>query len=82
MNVTCRAELFGSPTREQYDRFHALMSGLGLERAITRNGKLYRLPTAEYLGVNVSSLLHTLALKITKAAMDVTGHICKLEISI
>lgn len=81
MNVICRAELFGSPTREQYDHFHALMSGLGLERTITRDGKRYHLPTGEYLGVNVSSLLFTLTLQITKAALDVTSHTCKVTLT-
>ena len=81
MNLTCRAELLGSPSREQYDRFHALMSGLELERTISRGGKLYRLPTAEYLSVNASSSLHLLALQITKAALDVTGHPCKLTLT-
>jgi hypothetical protein len=33
-DLICRAELHGSPSREQYDEFHAGMEALGLERTI------------------------------------------------
>jgi hypothetical protein len=81
MDVMCRAELHGSTTREQYDQFHAQMSGLGLERTITRDGKLYHLPTGEYLGVNVTAFLQTLSVRIAKAALDVTGRTCEVTLT-
>jgi hypothetical protein len=80
-NVICRAELPGSPTREQYEQFHTGMKELGLERTITRDGKVFHLPTGEYLGVNLSTLMMTLDLKITVLAFRVTGGRCKLALT-
>ena len=81
MAVICRPELHGATTREQYDTFHAGMEELGLERTITRDGKVFHLPTGEYLGVNVTQFPRTLALKINVLAIRVTGHECKLTIT-
>lgn len=80
-NVICRPELHGTPTREQYDQFHAGMKELGLERTITRDGKVFHLPTGEYLGLNLSSPLALLALKINALAIQITCHQCKLTLS-
>lgn len=79
--LICRAELHGSPTREQYDDFHAGMEALGLERTIDRDGKVFRLPTGEYLGVNLSTSSNLLALKISSLAFRITSSLCKLTIT-
>ena len=80
-NVICRSELHGTPTREQYDQFHAGMKELGLERTITRDGKVFHLPTGEYLGLNLSTPLALLTLKINTLAIQITCHQCKLTLS-
>jgi hypothetical protein len=80
-NVICRPELHGTPTREQYDQFHAGMKELGLERTITRDGKVFHLPTGEYLGLNLSTPLALLALKINALAIQISCHQCKLTLS-
>jgi hypothetical protein len=80
-DLICRAELHGSPSREQYDEFHAGMEALGLERTIARDGKVFRLPTGEYLGVNLPTSSTLLALKITSLAFRITASPCKLTIT-
>ena len=80
LNVICRPELHGEPTREQYDEFHAGMSEFGLLRTITRDGRTWRLPNAEYLGVNLQTSLKILSLKITALSIRVTGKGCKLTL--
>jgi hypothetical protein len=80
-NVMCRAELHGSPSREQYEDFHAGMEQLGLVRTITRDGKVFHLPTAEYLGVNLSTPKITLGLRITVLASRITGSPAKLTLA-
>jgi hypothetical protein len=77
-NAICRPELHGAPTREQYDDFHAGMKQLGLERTITKDGKVFNLPTGEYLGVDLFTSLQVLTLQITSLAIRVTGHQAKL----
>src|ERR1700683_2779107 len=81
MNVICRVELPGRPTREQYDEFHAAMQEIGLVRTITRNGKVYHLPTGEYLGVNLTTTLDLLDLQIMVAALQATFGPCKVTIT-
>jgi hypothetical protein len=71
-NVICRPELYGSPTREQYNEFHAGMKQLGLVQTITRG---------EYLGVNMSTSFNLLALNITALAIRITGRQCKLTLT-
>ena len=55
-NYTVRVELQGSPTREEYDRLHAAMLGLGLYQAVDgqRNGTacVVTLPTGLYYGTS------------------------------
>ena len=80
-NVICRPELHGSPTREQYNEFHAGMKEFGLERTITRDGKVFHLPTGEYLGVNISTSMRVLDLKITALAIRITSSRCKLTLT-
>lgn len=80
-NVICRAELHGSPTLAQYDEFHAGMKEFGLERTITRDGKVFHLPTGEYVGVNVSSYFSLLALQINTLAIRITRSQCKLTLT-
>lgn len=80
-NVICRPELHGSPTREQYDEFHVGLKEFGLERTITRDGKVFRLPKGEYLGVNVTAPFSLLALKINSLAIRITGQQCKLTLT-
>lgn len=80
-NVICRAELHGSPTREQYNEFHAGMKQLGLVQTITRDGKVFHLPTGEYLGVNLSTSFNLLALNITALAIRITSRQCKLTLT-
>jgi hypothetical protein len=80
-NVICRPELHGSPTREQYNEFHAGLKEFGLERTITRDGKVFHLPTGEYLGLNVSTPFSLLTLKINSLAIRITGHQCKLTLT-
>lgn len=80
-NVVCRPQLHKATTEEQYAEFHAKMSGFGLERKITRNGKVYRLPNGEYLGVNLSPPFDLLALKIDAAARQITGYGCELTLA-
>ena len=80
-NVICRSELHGTPTREQYEQFHAGMKKLGLERTIMRDGKVFHLPTGEYLGLNLSAPLALLALQINVLAIQITCHQCKLTLS-
>jgi hypothetical protein len=80
-NVICRPELHGSPTREQYNQFHSGMKEFGLERTITRDGKVFHLPTGEYLGLNVSAPFSLLTLKINSLAIRITGHQCKLTLT-
>ncbi|MGA9530152.1 MAG: hypothetical protein WBS24_18710 [Terriglobales bacterium] len=79
--VICRAELHGTPTREQYSAFHAGMEQLGFGQTITRDGRDFRLPTGEYLGANLSTSLTLLALKITHLAFQITGCPCKLTLA-
>jgi hypothetical protein len=79
-NVICRPELHHATSREQYDQFHAGMQEFGLERTITRGEKVFHLPTGEYLGVNLSTSLPLLALKITTLAIRITGNQCKLTL--
>jgi len=81
INVMCRAELHKATTNEQYKEFHALQSGNGLERTITRDGKVYKLPTGEYLGVDLGTSLKVLSLMIKAAAILVTGYPCKLTLT-
>jgi hypothetical protein len=80
-NVICRPELHGSPTREQYNEFHAGMKEFCLERTITRDGKVFHLPTGEYLGINISTSMRVLDLKITALAIRITGSRCKLTLT-
>ncbi len=80
-NLICRAELHGSPTREQYDEFHAGMEALGLERTITRDGNVFRLPAGEYLGIDLSTSSTVLALKVNALAFRITANTCKLTIA-
>jgi hypothetical protein len=81
MNVICRPELHDATTREQYTAFHAGMKEFGLLQTITRDGKVYRLPRAEYLGVNISASTALLALKINTLAISITGRQCKLTLT-
>jgi hypothetical protein len=80
MNVMCRPELHDATTREQYAAFHAEMEGLGLEQTLTRDGKVFRLPTGLYLGVNVSTPLESLNIRITLLAMKITGYAGKIAL--
>jgi len=80
-NVICRPQLHKATTEEQYAEFHTKMSGFGLERKITRNGKVYHLPNGEYLGVNLSTPFDLLALKIDAAARQITGYACELTLT-
>lgn len=80
-DVMCRAELHGAPTREQYGAFHAGMGKLGLEQTITRNGRVFRLPTGEYLGITPSDSMALLAVKISTLAFQITGSPCKLTLT-
>jgi hypothetical protein len=80
-NVMCRAELHGSPTREQYAAFHAGMGGYGLGQTITQNGKVFRLPTGEYFGSDLSDSLAILSLKVSFLAIQITGESCKLMLA-
>jgi len=57
------------------------MEALGLERTIARDGKVFRLPTGEYLGVNLPTSSTLLALKITSLAFRITASPCKLTIT-
>jgi hypothetical protein len=61
------------------------MQELGFERTITRNGKTEHLPTGEYvglnLGLNLSSSLNLLALKIDVLARRITGYPCKMTLT-
>jgi hypothetical protein len=77
-DVMCRAELHGTPTRDQYVAFHDGMRQLGLERTITRDAKIFRLPTGEYLGVSLSASLASLATGISALAIQIPGCPCKL----
>jgi hypothetical protein len=81
MNVICRPELHGDPTREQYQEFHAGMKEFGLERTITRDGKVFHLPTGEYFGVGLFTSLAFLNLKITALSFRITGHPCKMTLT-
>lgn len=46
-----RVELYGTPTRQDYDKLHAAMESNGFSRTITGdNGTVYKLPTATYFG--------------------------------
>jgi hypothetical protein len=80
-DVICRAELRGTPTREQYDAFHAGMAQFGLGQTITRDGRVFRLPMGLYLGVNLSASLELLALKVSSLAGQITGRLCKLTLA-
>jgi hypothetical protein len=80
-NVMCRPELHDATTREQYDAFHAEMDELGLEQTITRDGKVFRLPTGLYLGLNVSMPLELLLIRISLSAIKITGYDCKLMLT-
>jgi hypothetical protein len=57
------------------------MRQLGLVQTITRDGKVFHLPTGEYLGVNLSTSFNVLALKITALAIQTTGRQCKLTLT-
>src|ERR1019366_7182605 len=80
-NVICRPELHSATTREQYNEFHAGMEQFSLLRTITRDGKVFHLPTGEYLGLNLATSLNLLALKITALAIQITGYQCKLTLT-
>lgn len=80
-NVICRPQLHKATTEAQYAEFHAKMSSLGLERKITRNGKVYHLPNGEYLGVNHSTSFDLLAIQIDAAARQITGYSCELTLT-
>lgn len=80
-NVICRAELRGSPTRPQYDEFHIGMKQLGLNQTIAKDGKVFHLPTGEYLGVNLSHSLPSLRLQIDLLALRITGDVSKQTLS-
>lgn len=80
-NVVCRPQLHKATTEEQYAEFHAKMSGFGLERKITRNGKVYHLPNGEYLGVNLSTPFDLLGIQIDAAARQITGYACELTLA-
>ena len=80
-NVICRPQLHRATTEEQYAEFHAKMSGFGLERKISRNGKVYHLPNGEYLGVNLSTPFDLLAIQIDAAARQITGYACELTLA-
>lgn len=80
-NVICRPQLHRATTEEQYAEFHAKMSGFGLERKITRNGKVYHLPNGEYLGVNLSTPFDLLAIQIDAAARQISGYACELTLA-
>src|ERR1039458_9343630 len=73
-NVSCRPELHGATTREQYAKFHAGMKDFGFEQTIMRDGTMHHLPTGEYLAVNISTPMNLLALKIAGLALQVTGN--------
>jgi hypothetical protein len=75
-NVSCRPELHGATTREQYAKFHAGMKEFGFEQTILRDGALHHLPTGEYLAVNISTPMNLLALKIAALALQITGNQC------
>jgi hypothetical protein len=79
-NVMCRLELHDATTREQYDQFHAEMETLGLVRTISRDGKEFRLPSGLYLGVNVTTFLELLKLRVDISAIRITAHPCKLAL--
>ncbi len=78
-NVMCRPELHDATSGEQYRAFHAGMEQLGLGRTITSGERVFRLPTGEYLGVNLPSL-DSLANKINSLAIQITGYPCKLTL--
>ena len=75
-NVSCRPELHGATTREQYAKFHAGMKEFGFEQTILRDGTMRHLPTGEYLAVNISTPMNLLALKIAALALQITGNQC------
>jgi hypothetical protein len=75
-NVSCRPELHGATTREQYAKFHAGMKKFGFEQTIMRGGTIHHLPTGEYLAVNISTPMNLLALKIAGLALQITGNQC------
>jgi hypothetical protein len=56
------------------------MEQLGLGQTITRNGKVYRLPSGLYLGVDVPAGLALLNLRIFVSALKITGHGCKMAL--
>jgi hypothetical protein len=76
----CRPELHDATTREQYGQFHAEMETLGLFRTISRDGKVFRLPSGLYLGENVPSSLKFLGIRISLFAITITGHTCELAL--
>ncbi|ASW00150.1 hypothetical protein CJU94_19555 [Paraburkholderia aromaticivorans] len=46
-----RVELYGTPSRQDYDNLHAAMEVRGFARTIRGdNGTVYKLPTATYYG--------------------------------
>jgi hypothetical protein len=81
LNIQCRPELHRAITGEQYAEFHGGMQELGFERTITRNGKTEHLPTGEYVGLNLSSSLNVLALKIDVLARRISGYRCKMTLT-
>jgi hypothetical protein len=76
-----RVELHKAKWPNEYDTLHKEMAALGFHREITRNGKLYWLPTAEYIYVDqqgsktaaqVLALAKTAANKTQKTSTIVT----------
>lgn len=57
------------------------MKDLGLERTITRDGKVFHLPKGEYLGLNVTTPFSLLTLKINSLAIRITCQQCKLTLT-
>ena len=79
-HVMCRPELHHATTSEQYELFHAEMEKLGLVRTLARDGKVFRLPSGLYLGVNVSSSREWFNAMITLQAIMTTGSAGKVAV--
>jgi hypothetical protein len=59
-DFTVRVELLGDPSYTQYEKLHALMSGLGFGRTIdgvtsANERKTFNLPHATYYGTSAST---------------------------
>jgi hypothetical protein len=80
-DIECRPELHHATTEEQYDQFHTGMNELGLGRTLVRDGKVWKLPKAVYLGLNLATPFYLLDIKINALAIKITGNRCKLMLS-